>query len=38
LGVTDICVTPWNPYDPDINRDKKLAAIESFAKVIIENY
>jgi probable F420-dependent oxidoreductase len=38
LGVTDICVTPWNPYDPGINRDKKLAAIESFAKVIIENY
>ncbi len=38
LGVTDICVNPWNPYDPHITSDKKLAAIEGFAKAIIENY
>lgn len=38
LGVTHACVNPWNPYDPDITSDKKLAAIEGFAKAIIENY
>jgi hypothetical protein len=38
LGVTDICVNPWNPYDPDITRENKLAAIESFAKIVIEGF
>lgn len=38
LGVTDICVNPWNPYDPDITLEKKLAGIEGFAKVIIERF
>jgi probable F420-dependent oxidoreductase len=35
LGVTDICVTPWNPYDPSLDRDKKLQKIEQFSQGII---
>lgn len=38
LGVTDICVNPWNPYDPDITLEKKLAAMEGFSKAIISQY
>jgi len=35
LGVTDICVTPWNPYDPKLDLARKLAGIEKFAEAII---
>ncbi|MEP5763214.1 MAG: TIGR03619 family F420-dependent LLM class oxidoreductase [Halieaceae bacterium] len=35
LGVTDICVTPWNPYQPQLSLDDKLAAIDRFANTII---
>ena len=38
LGVTDICVNPWNAYDPDITLEKKLAGIDSFARKIISEY
>lgn len=36
LGVTDICVTPWNPYDPTLERAQKLAKIAQFAEAIIQ--
>lgn len=35
LGVTDICVTPWNPYDSSLDLARKLAGIEKFAEAII---
>jgi probable F420-dependent oxidoreductase len=35
LGVTDICVTPWNPYQNDLSLQDKLDAIERFASEII---
>ena len=38
LGVTDICVTPWNPYDPALDRAQKLARIEQFAEAIIQRW
>lgn len=38
LGVTDICVTPWNPYDPSLNRAQKLARIDQFAEGIIQRW
>ncbi len=38
LGVTDICVTPWNPYDPSLDRAQKLAKIEQFADGIISRW
>ncbi|RLQ22853.1 TIGR03619 family F420-dependent LLM class oxidoreductase [Seongchinamella sediminis] len=38
LGVTDICVNPWNPYDPAITLEKKLAGIEGFAEKTISQY
>ena len=38
LGVTDICVNPWNPYDPSVDRGSKLAKIEHFAQSIISKF
>lgn len=38
LGVTDICLTPWNPYDPSLDRAQKLARIEQFADAVIERW
>ena len=38
LGVTDICVNPWNPYDPSLDRESKLAHIENFAQAIISRF
>jgi len=38
LGVTDICVTPWNPYDPSLDRAKKLARIEQFSEAVIQRW
>ena len=38
LGVTDICVNPWNPYDPNITLASKLQGIEGFAAGIISQY
>lgn len=38
LGVTDICVNPWNPYDPSLERNEKLAQIQSFAQDIISRF
>ena len=35
LGVTDICVTPWNPYKSDLSLQDKLDAIDRFASEII---
>lgn len=35
LGVTDACVTPWNPYDPSLQREDKLAAIREFSRRVI---
>ena len=35
LGVTDVCVTPWNPYDPSLSLDDKLKGIEGFASAVI---
>ena len=36
LGVTDVCVTPWNPYDPAVGREQKLAAVQKFSQRIIQ--
>jgi probable F420-dependent oxidoreductase len=38
LGVTDICVTAWNPYDPALDKAQKLAGIEKFADAIIHKW
>ena len=38
LGVTDICVNPWNPYDPGLGLQQKLAGIERFASSVIEKF
>lgn len=38
LGVTDICVNPWNPYDPAVDRASKLAQIQSFSETVISNF
>jgi probable F420-dependent oxidoreductase len=38
LGVTDICVNPWNPYDPAVDRDSKLAQIQAFSETVISNF
>ena len=35
IGVTDVCVTPWNPYDPSLTLDDKLRGIEGFASKVI---
>ncbi len=35
LGVTDICVTPWNPYQNGLSLQDKLDAMERFASEII---
>lgn len=35
LGVTDICVTPWNPYQSSLSLEDKLGAIEHFANNVI---
>jgi alkanesulfonate monooxygenase SsuD/methylene tetrahydromethanopterin reductase-like flavin-dependent oxidoreductase (luciferase family) len=35
LGVTDICVTPWNPYQGGLSLDDKLRAIDAFANEVI---
>lgn len=38
LGVTDICVAPWNPYDPALDRAKKLSRIEQFSEAVIQRW
>lgn len=38
LGITDICVTPWNPYAPKLDRGQKLSKIEEFAETIIRKF
>lgn len=38
LGVTDLCITPWNPYDPALDLAQKLARIELFAEEIIQRW
>jgi len=35
LGVTDICVTPWNPYQPGLTIADKLRGLESFSDGVI---
>ena len=38
LGVTDVCVTPWNPYQNNFSLQDKLDGIERFAGEIISQY
>ena len=38
LGVTDICVTPWNPYDPACTLEDKLSGLNYFADNIIARF
>lgn len=38
LGVTDICVTPWDPYSPSTDLGKKVSQIENFAENIIQKW
>lgn len=38
LGVTDICVTPWNPYDPACTLEDKLSGLNQFADNIIARF
>ena len=35
LGVTDVCVTPWNPYQDRLSLKDKLEAIDSFDEDVI---
>jgi hypothetical protein len=35
IGVTDICVTPWNPYKDGLSLQDKLEAIERFSDTVI---
>jgi probable F420-dependent oxidoreductase len=35
LGVTDACVTPWNPYDPGLTLQMKLDGVQAFADRVI---
>ena len=35
IGVTDICVTPWNPYQDGLSRQEKLEAIDRFSDEVI---
>ena len=36
LGATDVCITPWDPYDPSVGREQKLASIQQFAERVIQ--
>lgn len=36
LGVTDICVTPWNPYQENLDLAMKLDKIQSFSEQVIQ--
>lgn len=38
LGVTDICVTPWNPYKDSFSLQDKLDGIERFSEQVISKY
>lgn len=38
LGVTDICVNPWNPYDPSLDKGRKLELTERFAEAVIAKF
>ena len=38
LGVTDICLTPWNPMDPELTRQQKLDGLKLFGEHIISAF
>ena len=35
LGTTHACVTPWNPYDPSIDKAAKIEGIKRFSELMI---
>lgn len=36
LGVTDICVTPWNPYAQDLSLQDKIDGLRRFSDSVID--
>ena len=38
IGVTDICVTPWNPYQEGLSLQDKLEAVERFSDNVIARF
>jgi probable F420-dependent oxidoreductase len=38
LGVTDICVAPWNAYDANLNVQTKLDAVRRFGEEVISSW
>ena len=38
LGVTDICLTPWNPMDPGLTRQQKLDGLKLFGEHVISAF
>jgi alkanesulfonate monooxygenase SsuD/methylene tetrahydromethanopterin reductase-like flavin-dependent oxidoreductase (luciferase family) len=38
LGVTDICLTPWNPMDPALTRQQKLDGLKLFGEHVISAF
>lgn len=38
MGVTDACITPWNPYQDRLSLADKLQAIEGFAESVISRF
>jgi alkanesulfonate monooxygenase SsuD/methylene tetrahydromethanopterin reductase-like flavin-dependent oxidoreductase (luciferase family) len=36
LGITDLLVTPWDPYQPSLDRQQKLTRIQQFAERVIQ--
>ena len=35
LGVTHVCVTPWNPYDPAVDKAAKIRGIEQMVSQFV---
>ncbi|MCB1677532.1 MAG: TIGR03619 family F420-dependent LLM class oxidoreductase [Halioglobus sp.] len=38
LGVTDICIAPWNAYDPGLDLQGKLDSLRRFAEDVIQHW
>ncbi len=36
--VTDICLTPWNPIDPELTREQKLDGLKLFGEHVISAF
>lgn len=38
LGVTDICIAPWNAYNPRLDLQDKLDCLRNFSRSVIERW